>query len=1755
MEDRDLQDLLDEADRRGLRRALIVTALGLEMDAVRAHLSEPCSVQGRDGSIYECGVFSEGGQDWLVVVIETGAGTHPAQSAVQNAHFSFQNFEIQLLIGIGGSRKEDDAPLGAVVASDHVYMPYGGKETDRGRNSRPREFPADSRLVNLARKVRRDKAWPNRVRPPLDGELPTPEDYPFEMPPIGHVAPIASIESVLAGRKSQLEALLARECNDACIVEMEGYGAVYAAFSERTPSLVIRGVSDLAMEKSPLTDKRRQPVAACHAAAFGFEFLGQLGARNSAPYRTPPNSSSQQPPSPATAQPPVTGEPPLRDTSAALLGAPTGRLVILNLDLDAAEATPERIAEWQAKLRELTGSENLEIVGTEAGSVRLVVEDPTGALSDLDLDKLRADLAAEEGVALLGRVDEPEYRQLSEIEQALRAASGDLLSWPTRLPDGGWIDRPELSDLIGQIRSSKRSTTALLGLPGAGKSALLATLGTKIASDFRWPVLAIKADLLPSEIATEEQLAEHLALPDRPSVLLLRLAKLRPVVLLIDQLDAIAAYLDLKMARLNVLMNLIRRLGEVDNVHIVLSSRAFEFEHDVRLKTIQAQDVRLALPSWPTVSEILGRHGVLADGWPDDAREVMRSPQALTIYLGLDRSAGAPVFVSYQEMLERLWDERVTAGASGPAKSRLVSEVAEQMAADETLWLPKIRFEDHSAEIMALESAGVLTPLGGTGSLGFSHQTLFDHALARSFARRSGGLAAYVLNRQESLFLRPKLWATLTYLRGVDPASYNTELEAIWATPGLRRHLRYLLIDFLGQQQVPTDREAILLGTALTNAEMRPLALKAIAGSGGWFDRLADGAIADAMSSDADLARMVLISAWHHAPQKVAELLKTHWLGDPSTDSQTWMVLQSTSTWTPEALEIGTTILSRTDIVPHFVDSIVATLGVDQPDYALALVRAALDRGLANAIQVSKDRAALPKPEFKSVQKEAEWRFANDLKNPIKRLVDGGQEWDTLPALAEKAPKAFLDSVWPWFLQVLDELRKREGDRQGLIGYALAYEVDFRFDDENELGLPEPSLLAAVRSAVETLAAEDPHTFLAWAHEQSDVDALPVHRLIAHTMALQPDRWAQAAYAYLMADRRRWYLGPYNDLTATTTKLVRNVAEIWSQDEVDAFTAAVVDYSARPPLDRDSPEARQSWRRSIRRLQLALLRSLPSNKASAAVKRRVLEESRVFPDHSFGARFSGVSTVGSRMDSAGMARANDADILNAFRTLPDSTDWHHPNDWMSGGNIQLSREFATFAKAHPDRAFRLIQQLTPEIGSRGSGYALDAMAEEGDGAQIQGVILDLVKRGFDSDEFRSSAASAIERLTRRNVKIEDETVATLEQWLKVPISPVAEEQTEGEAGSDQEGDAASQANTTDKAPDEEAVTQRSMLWGYGGISILPGGDYPILSALIHARLGREDSNQLFPVFDEVLQRSSEPQLWESLIRLIGYIPPGEDDARPDLIGRIFDRFPDLATTKSGTHLLAAAHWWSHEQVRHELESPAWQATASGRQSYGELIGLLAIVRSELEWPRQMAAELIKSSNAGDVRAGIALSAANLWPDAALRRTANDLLVELIPYREAGVWASIFDLFRLVDGLSPDVETVRLLDAIAEHIETAPPSADTFVAERLQTLLPHEGDLVARIALGLVGLWRSQLGDVRTGYAMAAPELVDLAVTLHRLGPETREKGTQLFEDLIAIDAYTARDTLDQIDNRFRNSANLTRPRLPRSRARAQPRRR
>jgi len=1755
---RSAEEILREADSGGMRRAFIATALLLEMEAVRSHLRPVGSVLGRDGAVYECGVFSDSATDWVVVVTETGAGTHAAESAVTHANILFPGFEVMFFVGIGGSRKSD-VPLGSVVASDHVYMPYSAKFSDGMRLSRPRTLQVDGRLLGIAKKVRRDKSWPTRIRDPKDGKLPPIDAYATEPPPLGLVAPIASIEAVLADPESELEALLAEGFDDTCVVEMEGYGAVYAASREHIPSIVVRGVSDMTRDKSPEKDAEHQPTAACHAAAFAFEMLSHWGQA----YSTDTVVALGATPTPLVIESgrgvrgagPVDHEregetdsiiepEPVKPGNVETVPAskPSPDLV-LNIDEKFPADLEARVSAIEAMLREIVSSDEVTVTDAKPGSLRLFIADPLSELRNMGVTELRAAFAKRHQPELLGMVDVTEYASLDSVRAQLGAASAELMAWPNSLPDGEMIDRPELGQLIDKLDSYMASTTAVLGPPGAGKSALLATLANRYV-EIGWPVLAIKGDLLYAGISSEEELQEHLGLDAPPSNLLQRLARFQRVLLILDQLDALAGYLDLRTARLSILLSLVRRLGGIDNVHIVLSSRTFEFDHDVRLRAVSTEALTLELPAWSQVLALLEARGVRAAGWPEDAQEVMRSPQALATYLKLKGKQQSEAFTSYQGMLDELWRDRVLAGNGGDRRSELASKIADQMASEESLWLARARYDENGEEIDALEAAGVLTT--SKGSLGFKHQTLFEYALARSFARQTGRLTGYVLQRQTSLFFRSKLWAGLSYLRNADINAYHSELRGIWNAPDLRKHLRFLLIDFLGQEKSPTDREALLLAEALQLPEQRWAAYRALAGSPGWFERFRYSFIADCMDESDEAASAmvdVLARAWPFAEDAVLDLVKERWVPDRNHDTRSWMVIYSAPRWSDPTLEVARIIVGRSEIAQHFIDYVVETIGVEQPETVLHLVRARLDRDLAAAETRAEELSHERMPDPESIAALVDWQLTKDPRVPLNKLIDQGQGWEPLPSLAEHAPAEFLETLWPWFERCFNALKARTEERLGRLGFAPG--PDFRFEEEND-GLSEPVLMASLRTAAERLARTDPDAWLAWVAKVEGLDMEPAQRLIAHCFTVLHEQFARQALVFLLEDPRRYTLGSIGDPTSTSSRLVRKASDHWTDEEIAKFEMAVRSFRPSAPPDLTGAGERRRWNREIRWVKVSLLRALPKNRLTARMRRHVEEEERVFPESERGSRSTGARVIGSIMDSDMIARASDEDVINAFRTLPDATGWDHPRDWMVGGNIQLSREFATFAKENPTRAIRLIGLLEPENGTRATGYALEAMSESAAPEQVLRLLGEVVRRGFDSKEFRELASRAVVKLINQKVAIGDDTISILEGWLT--DQQIADESTKKANLVTDVGTGLEAVHA--ESEDQDDRIQRSFLWGQGGISLVPGGDYPILEALIRIRLEREEFGRIDEMLRAYLDRCKDVEVWGSLLRYTPHLYPHNTTLRSALLERLLTELPALVETRDAAHVFANAHWWDADFANAQLDRWRVSRSRAARQAYGEMLAIVALMQPTLGWAQTRLDTLIGDETTEDARTGAALTAANLWPQANRRAAAGDLLRRLLNEAGTDVWRATFELFRLTDELTPDPPTVSLLTVIADRIGSAPRLDATFVVERLGTLLPHQAELVGRLTDGLIGTWQTELGDVRTGTAAAAPQLVDLAITLHRLGPETHEIGTALFERLIEIDAWEARKTMDEIDNRFLDEAPPRRRRLARrSRAR------
>ena len=603
--------------------------------------------------------------------------------------------------------------------------------------------------------------------------------------------------------------------------------------------------------------------------------------------------------------------------------------------------------------------------------------------------------------------------QYGKLKKRVALASKGLLNWKRTLINDEEIERHEFNELLNRIQTTESSTTILLGPPGSGKSALMAALGNYLISQDH-VVLAIKADQLSGSIQSVEDLQRDLRLDFMPDEAIYAIASEEPIVVLIDQLDAVSELLDRRSERLTLLLALIQRLSESKNVHIVATCREFEFRYGSQFARLAGiEQMTLSLLPWEKMSPILEIAGHEPEKMGESLRELLQTPLHLNIFL--DIAQPGELFTSSQNLLDRLWEERVLKQSEPEQCVAFLEELANEMTEDEILWVPRAFIDKDSAAWKALEQVGLLISNPENGTIGFRHQTYYDHTLARSFARGTQSLTELVLDRQDGLFVRPILLRGLNYLRGTALHQYQIQLTNLLQTyqEQVRPHIRSLLIGLVGAQREPNSAEAELMIPLLNSEPEGIKVLDAMVGSPGWFKRLYNRPEftqwLDKPIEQALYCSHLLSVANNFASEDVWQLLEDYWLEDPTYDPLSLRIIWDISDWTPERVVLIQQVIQRNNVDWHTVAAIAEKIAETFPDQSAKVIRSHLDYLLAQAIEASQIDPLELSPEADETERVIHAYQYNPL-DPLLSLFDNSGRFYEIERFAEANPQGFLNA-------------------------------------------------------------------------------------------------------------------------------------------------------------------------------------------------------------------------------------------------------------------------------------------------------------------------------------------------------------------------------------------------------------------------------------------------------------------------------------------------------------------------------------------------------------------------------------------------------------------------------------------------------------------------------------------------------------------------------------------------------------------------
>jgi len=1284
-----------------------------------------------------------------------------------------------------------------------------------------------------------------------------------------------------------------------------------------------------------------------------------------------------------------------------------------------------------------------------------------------------------------------------------RQGSSELRQWPTDI-FGAKIPRSALESMSNLIRNNPCGTTLLIGEAGSGKSALMADL-TALLEDAGKAVFALKADMLSETVTTLQAIEDELGLTKSIVDQITALSRNEPVVLLIDQLDAVSDVMDRSSARMRLLIKLVRDIRarkDIDqkhlNVHVVVSSRPFEAKHDARFQQLKADDeVSLQLPRWDAVSELLKEIDIDPDSVDAALRETLRRPFALKLYAEIVKRGADVAGLQASHLLDQ-WLLSADLGNEDERKHcvALMTILAEEMLETESLWRPKDRFEmEYRDTVRRCVACGLLVESGM--NIGFSHQSWLDDFQAKSF-KTGADLAEYAWTNQNSLFVRATLLRGLQRLRLVDPDRYLAAIDALLQNDNTRRHVRHLVIDVISINPIPLPREVTWLEYLVNSDDI--LARRGLAKSvdhwEGWREKLRK-IIPGLMKQEKYewQATALLAAEARFDPSFVVSCLDQNW-SDQKYDAATIRVLEQSGIVTEDVKQRLQDIYAQGNVDEYGISGYVTKLVSDER---------------------YEDAAAILEIWLPSQKIE---RYTNPKLYRLNKF-------------SEASPQHVSRVLMPWFAKLITDTDTSDRSLRGHFERtdALPMGWDRQRDDDDIFGV--------LRTALAAWTKADPLEAWKLLEPYANILVDEMQDVIAETLAAAGPALAQQSLDFLNADKRRLSIGNasvvlrggvYSSVPGLVSlELVKAISPHLSDEQNEILRDYIEDWDC---YDSDAfagaePETQKMRLRWADQRRMALLQCLPG-KFLTPRRRRQIKEWRAREPKPLrrDKRLSMASWVGSPMTHEEMGKASDDAIMGMLDKINDQSgerDHFRRPSSRNGGVVEVSRAFAAFGEAHPERAIRIARErLQLGIHEQTAGTMVEKLAGTDD-VKLARTLLDLIaelsEKGFSSSEWHHWAASALQKLAGTLEGLPQATLELLESWLECDPEAIKVQI--------QERIAFEERNAKNNKSDENSPIEPIMFGNHlGGMRILPHDNFTILSAIYNGLLAGDtpDNDGWLDVLARHVDRPEDPAIWTAIVNFNFHALFWADRKNTHtFIRRLWTLDREIFADIEVVHAIWPIKAIIPEQLMIKMITQ-WHASEDQIDVQGAAEFITACHLNDPDNPAY--AELFeKLKPVPSIESiGKIFMAAAAWreEDAGLREPAHVILSPYFLSAAGDIAIAVSKAASFIKSLQPDQFTREFLAALCKNDELIAETLGYSFFESLQSLLIHPGfdadvlNVIEKAAL-------LKIGDNSGFGGHRGEDLVQIAVALMRNDNGLRIRAMDVYESLLDANVYGAEE--------------------------------
>ncbi|WP_228147275.1 hypothetical protein [Acinetobacter calcoaceticus] len=375
------------------------------------------------------------------------------------------------------------------------------------------------------------------------------------------------------------------------------------------------------------------------------------------------------------------------------------------------------------------------------------------------------------------------------------------------------IQRAEFSTTLDTVNSNP--ITIIKADAGVGKSAFLLELKKHFVRSGTI-VLPIRLDRRVPE-KNLDQFGKDLGFPYSPIACLEKYRQGQEIIILLDQLDALrwtalhssnALDICIKMVKEILLL----RQHASANIKIIMATRNFELEDDVRLKNwisglgSDVKKIELKLFESDQIKPYVSQFEDY-DQLSNEQKNILKIPLWLGIYMDLANDLGsAPKFTTKLDLIKFFIDDRFkqltdSHGVSTADNENFFNEIINLMNQANKLSVSTTQLSNGSSEIKkAMISVGLLSEQNR--EISFRHQAIYDYEIGKklySFGLNSAEkfISELGSRNQQTLLKREHLRYALAMLYEADERAFCNCIEAVLFYSEIRFHLKTLVFSTL----------------------------------------------------------------------------------------------------------------------------------------------------------------------------------------------------------------------------------------------------------------------------------------------------------------------------------------------------------------------------------------------------------------------------------------------------------------------------------------------------------------------------------------------------------------------------------------------------------------------------------------------------------------------------------------------------------------------------------------------------------------------------------------------------------------------------------------------------------------------------------------------------------------------------------------------------------------------------------------------